>query len=296
MKYLRVLIRCVIFSALVIFILCGCSSKPKNKGEIFALRNRAENMLALGNREASRGNYENAHAIFLESKRNAVLSDDPSAIIRCSLSLANNLYSLGRVDEAFIEWEKAVAEAENSKNTELLSVTRIFLARGRLFSGRTPAASVLEEVNRNQGYIKTDRLYIAFSWQVKALAQRALGAYSDAENSIRNSLEIHEKDMYLENASYDWYTLASIRSLAGNTQGALTALSSAILIDRRIENSWGLAASWRAVGDVSRKAGREKEALEAYSRARAIYEAIGNDFETAQIDQRMNQTTEDNNE
>jgi len=284
----------IIISALIIFIFSVCSSPPKNKDEVFIHRSQAENMLALGNKEAGRGNYENAFAILAESKRNAVLSDDPSAIIRCSLSLANVLYSLGRKDDAFNEWEKAIAEAEKSGNRELLSVTRIFYARGNLFSGRASAASVLDEVNRQQGFIKADRLYIAFSWQVKALAQRALGSYTEAENSIKRSLEIHEKDMYPENASYDWYTLASIRSLAGNPNGALQALNSAILIDRRIENSWGLAASWRAVGDVNRKEGMEKEALEAYSRARAIYEALGNSFEIAQIDQRISQITGEN--
>ena len=69
--------------------------------------------------------------------------------------------------------------------------------------------------------------------------------------------------------------------------GALSALETAIIIDRRIENSWGLASSWRAMGDVYRKMDREEEALDAYSRARAIYSAIGNEYEVEEIDKRM---------
>jgi tetratricopeptide (TPR) repeat protein len=240
-----------------------------------------------GNREAGRGNYETALIMLGEAKRNAILSDDPSVIIRCTLSRANVLYSLSRMDEAFSEWEAAVTEAQKSGNRELLSVCRIFLARGNLVSGRDSAQSVLDEVNREQSFIKTDKLYIAFSWQVKGLALRALGSYTEAEDAIKRSLEIHEKERYLENTSYDWYTIASIRSLAGNTQGALQALESSIAIDRRIENSWGLAASWRAMGDVYRKEGREREAVEAYTRARAIYEALGNSHETAEIDKKI---------
>jgi hypothetical protein len=75
--------------------------------------------------------------------------------------------------------------------------------------------------------------------------------------------------------------------LAGNTQGPLQALQSAIAIDRRIENSWGLAASWRATGDVYRKAGNNMEAMAAYTRARNIYAAIGNDHEAAETEKRL---------
>ena len=272
----------------VILIFSGCSSAPKNRGDINNLRRQAENLLEMGNRESGRGNYETALIMLGEAKRNAILSDDPSVIVRCTLSRANVLYSLSRIDEAFDEWEAAIAEAQKSANRELLSVTRIFLSRGNLVTQRASAQSVLDEVNREQSNIKTDKLYIAFSWQVKGLALRALGSYKEAEDAIKRSLEIHEKERYLENASYDWYTIASIRSLAGNTQGALQALESSIAIDRRIENSWGLAASWRAMGDVYRKAGSEQEALEAYYRARAIYEALGNSYETAEIDRKIN--------
>jgi tetratricopeptide (TPR) repeat protein len=272
----------------ILLIFCDCSSAPKSKGDITNLRRQAENLMEAGNREAGRGNYETALIMLGEAKRNAVLSDDPSVIIRCTLSRANVLYSIGRMDEAFSEWEAAVTEAQKSGNRELLSVCRIFLSRGNLVSGRASARSVLDEVNREQSNIKTDKLYIAFSWQVKGLALRALGSYGEAEDAIKRSLDIHVKEGYLENTSYDWYTIASIRSLAGNTQGALQALESSIAIDRRIENSWGLAASWRAMGDVYRKAGREQEAVEAYYRAKAIYEALGNSHETAEIDKKIN--------
>lgn len=275
----------IIFSVIVTFI--SCSSAPKNKGDIFILRTNAETLLEAGNKEASRGNFENALIIVNEGKRNAILSDDPSVIVRSSLLRGNILFALGRTEEAFSEWDQAVSEAQRSGNSELVSICRIFYARGMLMSDISFAQSALDIVNSEQSNIRSDRLFIASSWQVKGLALRALGSYSEAENAISYSLEIHEKNMYLENASYDWYTIASIRSLAGNTQGALNALESSIAIDRRIENSWGLAASWRAMGDVLRKVSREEEALDAYNRAIAIYRAMGNDAEADQTERRM---------
>jgi len=276
-----------IFFLLIILVLSSCSTAPKNNGDVNVLRRSAEKGLESANKEAGQGNFSNARNLLIEYKRMAILTDDPSLIIRICLSYGNVLLYLRKTDEAYAEWDQAITEAQKSGNKELLSVTRIFKARGNLFSERETAQSVLDEVNREIVNVKTNNLYIAYSWQTKGLAQMALGLYREAEDSIKKSLDIHEKEKALENASYDWYTIASIRSLSGNTAGALQALETAITIDRRIENSFGLAANWRAVGDIYRKMGRNDDALDAYKRAKAIFEAMGNKDEVTGIDNRM---------
>jgi hypothetical protein len=45
--------------------------------------------------------------------------------------------------------------------------------------------------------------------------------------------------------------------------------------DRRVENSWGLANDWRALGDVHRRAGEAEAARFAYLRAAEIFRSIG---------------------
>jgi tetratricopeptide (TPR) repeat protein len=274
------------FLLLIILVLSSCSTSPKNNGDVNILRVSIEKGLESANKETGQGNFANAQKLLIEYKRMAILTDDPSLIIRVCLSYGNVLLSLKKTDEAYAEWEQAEAVAKESGNKELESVTKIFRARGNLLSGKATAQSVLDEVNREIVNVKNN-LYIAYSWQTKGLAQQALGSYRDAEESIKKSLEIHEKEKALENASYDWYTIASIRSLAGNTAGALQALETAITIDRRIENSFGLAANWRAKGDVYRKMGKNDDAMEAYKRSRAIYEALGNKDEVAEIDKKM---------
>jgi tetratricopeptide (TPR) repeat protein len=264
---------------LTIVILASCSSAPKNPGDIITMRSAAEKELALGNREASHGNYETAIAALRECKRKAILSDDWGLIIRTSLSLGNVLFTMGNIDSAFAEWEEALELAQKHGNREILSIARIYAARGKLLSGRASAQSVLDEVTREAVNIKTDNLHIAFSWQVRALALKENKSYREAENAVKRSLDIHTKENSLENVSYDWYLMGSIRSLSGNTQGALQALESAIQYDRRIENSFGLAASWRAMGDVYTKAGNMEQAAWAYTRAKAIYVALGRENE-----------------
>jgi len=195
---------------------------------------------------------------------------------------------MGRSNEAFVEWNQAVSEAERFGDRELLSVSRIFLARGKLVSGMEQGQTILNEVTRESVNIRTNRMYIAFAWQVRGLALRAIGSFNEAENAFRRSLDIHMKEKNFENASFDWFSIASIRSISGNTQGALAALETAIVLDRRVENAWGLAASYRAMGDVHRRAGNETEAIIAYTRARAIYAAmLDKDNEVAEIDRRI---------
>jgi len=275
-----------IFLLSIIFGLSSCSTAPKNTGDIYILRKSVETGLESTNREVAQGNFVNAEKFLIEYKRMAILTDDPSLISRVCLSYGNVLLSLGKTNEAYLQWEQAVAEAQKSGNKELLSAAKIFKARGNLLSERATPQSVIDEVNREIVNIKNN-LYIAYSWQTKGLAQRASNSYKEAEESIKKSLEIHEKEKALENASYDWYTIASIRSLAGKMPEALQALETAVTIDRRIENSFGLAASWRAMGDVYRKMGKNEDALEAYKRSKAIFEALGKKDEVTELDNRM---------
>jgi len=274
----------IFVTAILIF---SCSSQPKNPGDVNIIRRQTEKELGIANREAGKANYELAKGLMEECKRKAISVDDWGLIIRCSLSLGNVLLSMGQDAAAYSEWEKAVQLAQKHGNKELLSASKIYRARGALISGKASADYVLNEVISETANIKNDKLYIAFSWQVKGLAYRALGSYKEAENAFKQSLDIHEKEKYLDNASFDWYTIASIRSMSGNTQGAIQALEEAIKLDRRIENSWGLAANWRALGDIQRKAGNIQAAKEAYLRAKDIYTSLMSFKDAAEIDKRM---------
>jgi len=274
---------------LVFFLFASCSSAPKNPGDVFLLRSQAESMLEQGNREADRGNYENALLLINESKRIAILVDDPSLRVRTGLSRGNVLFNLGQSKEAFDEWDVALAEAEKRGTPELVSVSRVHIARGNLLSGKMEAQPVIDQVNKELVAIKDDQLYIAFSWLVIGLAQRELGSYREAEASVTRSLDVHEKGLYFEQAAYDWFVIASIRSLAGNYDSSLQALQSAIAFDRRVENSWGLASDWRAMGDVYKKANKDAESREAYQRAASIFRAMGNDADAQAMETRAQQ-------
>jgi tetratricopeptide (TPR) repeat protein len=264
---------------IALFLIAACSSAPKNPGEVYVLHRYAETQLDAGNKQADRGALEDALSTLNEVMRVAIMVDDPSLRIRAGLSLSNVLLSMGQRQEAVEGWNEALSEAERTGNNALTAVCRIHIARGRLLSpeGKASAQSIREEVDRNMVLVKSDRLYTALAWTVIGLAEKELGRYAQAETSVRRSLEIHEKDRYFEQAAFDWFMIASFRSLSGDYQGAQKALETAISFDRRVENSWGLASDWRALGDVFQKAGDRAAARSAYQRAAEILTAMGNE-------------------
>jgi tetratricopeptide (TPR) repeat protein len=123
--------------------------------------------------------------------------------------------------------------------------------------------------------MKSDAMGEASGNLVLGMADKELARYAEAESSVRRALDTHEKNRYLEEAAYDWYLIASIRSVSGNYAGAAQALHTAISFDRRAENGFGLASSWQALGDVYLKMENSPDSANAYKRAIDIFEALG---------------------
>ena len=284
MRIKLTIILLIIILLTIISLIPACSTPPQNTGDVFDIRRQAETHLELGSKDADRGDFENALPKLDEAMKLAIAVDDPGLRIKVGLSRGNVLFSRGDGEEAEKAWNDALSEAERVKNSELAAVSRIHLARGKLLSAEdvsSLAQAIRDEVNRNMAQIK-DRYYTAFAWTIMGLAEKGLKRYPQAEAAVRRALEIHEKDLYFELAAYDWFMIASFRSLAGNHRGAIQALESAIAFDRRVENSWGLAGDWRALGIVYGNAGESEASRAAYERAAQIFTAIGNEEAAAE--------------
>jgi tetratricopeptide (TPR) repeat protein len=263
-----------LFSVLCGFLLVSCSSVPKRPAEVFVLQTMTETQLQIANTEADRGNYTEALSLLAEAWRMAVSTDRPALRVRVSIARGNVLFYLGRRQEAEVVWETAQEEAEAAGDTILAAVCRIYRQRSALSADSSGAEGVLAAVQAEQGNVKSDKLFTALAWTVIGLAEKELGRFENAEKSMRNALSIHEGGRYLEQAGYDWYLIASVRSVAENHQGALDALDAALGFDRRAENTFALGMDWTARGDVPRKMGREDEAVAAWRRGAEIFRSL----------------------
>ncbi|MHB9291997.1 hypothetical protein Holit_01085 [Hollandina sp. SP2] len=267
----------------------ACSSAPKRPAGVFTIKNQVATQLELVHKETDRGNYEQALTLLEEARRLSISADDPELLIREGLSRGNILYALGRTEEADAVWNRALAEAELAGEAELAAMVRIYKARSILLADGTAAETIKAQVRTQLAVIGSDKLALALGWTVIGLAEKEQRRWSEAEGSLQKALAIHEKDNYLEQAAYDWFLIASVRSIAGQYAGALDALGKAIGFDRRAENSYGLGMDWRAQGDVYKKMGKPDEAGEAYRRSAAIFRSIFLEQEALQVEGRLTQ-------
>lgn len=271
-----------LMAAASLAFLASCSSAPKRPPEVFTNRNAAAGQIDLGNRSVARGDYTNAKLFLAEAWNLAVSTDDPETRVRVLLARGNAFYNAGEADAALADWTAALGEAEAAGQGTLAAAARIYIARSGLYEGspgpslsreeRAEAArSTLETVRREMGKIKGKPLYTAFAWKVQGLCLKELGDWKGAEDAIKRAADIHDGGHYLEDAAYDWYLIASVRSKAGQFDSARVALNKALEFDRRAENANGLGMDWMALGSIEEKAGRRDEALAAYRRAGDIF-------------------------
>jgi tetratricopeptide (TPR) repeat protein len=263
-----------------IILIMGCSSAPKRPAEIRDLRNSVATQLDLLNREADRGNYQGAMEMMDQTMPMAAAADDPPLLVKAGLSRGNILYFLGRIAESDGALAEARLIAEETGDAELLAISAMYLERQKLLKvlgqgDQGTAASVRDRVRREAGAIKTDELAAALSWTVIGLAEKELRRYGEAEAAFKKAFEIHDKGSYLEQAAYDWYLIASVRSVSGSHAGALAALDQALAFDRRSENSHGLGSDWLARGEICLKMGDDAAAARSFRRAQAIFAGAG---------------------
>jgi len=265
-------------------LMAGCSSAPKRPPEVFTDRNAAAGQLDLANAAVSKGDYVNAYLFLTEAWRLALTADDPETRIKILLARGNAFFNESRVDEANDTWNTALAEATEAGDRTLMSATKVYIARGTLAEGMPERTIEAEEriarakaakavVEAEIGNIKGSPLYTAFAWKTLGLAEKELGQTKKAEAAISNAAAIHEKGRYLEDAGYDWYLIASVRSKAGLYTEALEALTTALSFDRRAENANGLGMDWMAIGMIEAKSGNKDRAKAAYRRAAEIFNA-----------------------
>ena len=278
----------------LVLIFSACSSAPRRPAENFAVRSIAANQLNMANQAANQGLYEDAMIFLLEARRLALSADDPKLRIETSMSRASILFSMGLTDEAFQEWEDAAAEGDSSGERELAALSRIYSIRAvlTLYENNSPGVrpdleDLKTRINQEMAVLSRNSHPIAAAYITLGLAEKQQERWADAESAVTLALAIYERGHFLEDAAYAWFLIASIRSLAGNYDTSLEALRRSIEMDRRAENSFGLASSWQAMGEVQGKAGRPEESRAALLRAAGIYRAIGHDEKAEELEAQL---------
>ena len=268
-----------IFMVVMVLLFISCSSAPKRPAQITTTYNLAVNQLDSANVESERGNYKLAGILLEEVWKLAVSIDSVELRVLTQLSQGNLAFYQNNQEIAESMWNAALVESEKDHNEELIALSKIYKTRGILSWGAAEnkdkdAQKVIDIVSDRMGILKkSNQLYLAYAWMLMGFAKKQLGQWQQAESYFKTSLKIHEDMLYLELAAYDWYAIASVRSVAGQYEQAVKAMQNAIDFDRRAENSFGLGSDYLALGDIYKKAGQKELSEEAFKRSKEIFDS-----------------------
>ena len=267
---------CFFFAALMMI---SCSSAPKRPTQITKTYNLAVNQLDSANVESERGNYKLAENLLEEAWRLAVSIDSVELRVLTKLSQGNLAFYQKNQKLAEKMWQSALDESAAAENQELTALSKIYQTRGILSwssqveSDKQKNANQVIQIVTSQMVIlkKSNQLYTAYAYMLLGFAKKQLGQWQQAEENFKSSEKIHEEMLYLELAAYDWYAIASVRSVAGQYEQAVNAMNKAIDFDRRVENTYGLANDYLALSEIYKKSGQTKLSESCLARSKEIF-------------------------
>lgn len=301
MKKISVLSAFLFALTILSFSAVSCSSAPKRPMAYTDISNRAYDNYEKANAAITRGDYLKASKYLNEAYTQA-LSIDKNDLL-CKIFLSSVSYRI-QFPDAFGEDEEGNKKdylelpsdveklIENARTAASLtqeeklyqSITNVFECRAKLFKGQFQGGrfvnveiqGILDEEIKA---LAKQPYYLAFLYRTKGECHNYAKDYVKAAQNFEKAAEIHTKDRYLYEISYDWYLAAQCQSKAGNKDLALKAIKQALKYDRDAENSAGIAQDYMAAAIILMKGSATKEekknALFSAEKARSIYEAAG---------------------
>lgn len=282
----NVRLRVAVMLPVIALILAGCSSAPKPATAVFDTKNRATQAIDAGNRYFDQGDYSKALQFFQNARDLSASIDDRSGMIEADDSIGKCYVALGQTDEAQSSLDEAaqIAAAIGDERLSLQNASdRASLA---LSTGDAQKALSLLKAYDTSEMRKAYPSETAIILHMIGSSYAALGNYSDAVDFLKRAIAINSvpdpSKKSLPRSGIDrerelatnHYVLASVYSRESDLQTALTEIQTALAVDKKIENSPGIAQDLFGLGAILEKAGLSADAYDAYHRALLAYVSI----------------------
>lgn len=276
---------------LALAMLPGCSSAPKRQMVYTDITSRAYDDYEKANAAITRGDYEKAAKYLNESYRQAVSIDKNELMCKILLSAVsfriqfpgNELLELPEDTETLIKMARKCAAM--TKEADLYnSIADVFECRASLYraqneEGRFVNVETQGILDSQIKALSKQPYYLAFLYRTKGECHHYAKDYLKAAQAFETAAEIHTKNRYLFEISYDWYLSAQVLSKAGKKESALSSIQNALKYDRDAENSAGIAQDYMAAAYILVKDNPSvkdtEQAVNFAERAQAVYETAG---------------------
>jgi tetratricopeptide (TPR) repeat protein len=259
----------------------GCSSLPKDAEPQGEVAGRAEKFIERGNSLYRQARFPEALEMYRSALESYIRIDDLAGSARAQNAVGTVYQVLGRRREAEQQFERAletVMQIEEPAGRSAAGVAAEALAN------LAEIAYEAQEIERAFRYIERGLALVnakeypgetAVLLHNRAVFHKAEERYTEAETNLLRALELNRgEDRFAEMAT-NLYMLGALEMRREAPGQARERLQRALELDRRTENSVGIAHDLKALSVIHRVLGDEEAADEYRMRAERLFSALG---------------------
>ena len=262
---------------ITLFIFSGCSSMPKGEKVQYvnSVSSQSAIQLERGNNEYRWNNYKSALNLYSKALTLASSVDWQEGIIRSIVQISRTLDQLNRGEDSRIYAETAREFQMTAGSAALDVLTLNRLGEWTFFKGDSQAAlSLISKALAAGQSLESEE--IGETWRIKAVIHKKEKDYSSALQAIDEALKIDEDGAFLGELASDYYIRSSILSLMNHLDEAIESMEIALVKDKFIENSAGIAMDLFGLGKIYEKKGDSEKAFIYYKRLYLVYSGTNN--------------------
>jgi len=262
--------------------LAGCSSAPAPSDSVSTVRNQAVENTAFGNGYFKQGRYELALRYYSQALSYNVSIDNREGVVLSYNDVGNVYMAVEQFDMAETTFRKALDLAEGIAPRYAFTTC---LNLGKLYLRKADPVKAMEAFDKARAVPEkdVDRGDLAVLYHNIGIGWRDQGEFGKASESLAKALEINVALKAYEQQADNWYMMASVASKQGDTQGAMDKAETALQIDKKRENSLGIAKDLAALGTISLKRKDAGAAYGFFQRSYLIYTTLGNKSEMRRL-------------
>ncbi|HVO38015.1 MAG TPA: tetratricopeptide repeat protein [Spirochaetia bacterium] len=278
-------------------VIVSCSSAPPRTDTVTDVKKEASQLAVAGESYFRQGRYDLALQFFSQALNGYTSVDDVNGALKCTVSIGQVYLATDRVDEAAVMFTRARERARalstplfidssislgelylrKRENQKALEIFQDTLAASGAGAATGPAAAPAQgppgAAAPPPGTLTPEQRGVLY--HDLGVAYKAAGDYSKALESLNRSLQLNLAARLSWQAAADYYMIASVHSKQEDYPAAARNAQAALDLDKKIENSPGIAQDLRALGLIARKRGDGSVAYDYFQRSYLVFSALG---------------------
>jgi len=260
---------------LIVLALASCSSAPPKSDTVTDVKSQANDAQVSGQHYFSLGRYDLALQFFQQSLDQNASVDNVDGVIRSRIAIGQVYLATGQLQAAEDTLSGARTEAKARGNMPLSIDSSISL--GELYLRKDDpqeALGILQEV-LSMPHLKMTPEQTGVLYHDVGVAWKGTGDMAKALEWLSRSLQNNLTGKLLESAAADYYMIASVHSKQGDFASASANAEQALALDKKIENSPGIAMDLYAMGLIATRRGDSEAAYDYCQRAYETFSTLG---------------------